>query len=72
MNLRKWSHIKSATKRQGASFSMIARKLDVSVSAVVRVGQGGSRSARIESEIAATTGVDPRDLWPGWYREKAS
>ncbi len=62
--------IKSTLHLRGSSFSMIARELKISITAVSLVARGRSRSRRIETAIAEQSGLSLARLWPERY-EKA-
>lgn len=65
--------IQAALKIAGISQAEIARRCDnISESLVGQVIQGRCRSKRVETCIAAATGILPAELWPQWYGPKAA
>jgi len=60
--------IKYAIALRGRTQRDIARECDIdSPSTVSMVINGRSRSKRIETRIAAITGMTLAELWPQWY-----
>lgn len=67
--------IQAALKIAGVSQAEIARRCTakgVSESLVGQVIQGRCRSKRVETCIAAATGILPSELWPQWYGPDAA
>jgi Ner family transcriptional regulator len=63
-----WPDIKAGLEKRGSSLAIVARSLDITVSAVAKVKF--HRSVRVEHAIAKALRVPPEEIWPDRYRQE--
>jgi Ner family transcriptional regulator len=60
-----WAQIKCALEERGHTLASLARKLEVSRSAISKVKV--RPSPRVQAAIARAVGMKPEELWPERY-----
>lgn len=64
--------IKAAIRKKGSSQAAIARELGITPTTVNLVIYGRSTSRRVAKKIAAVSGLQTNQLWPGKYGRRAA